>query len=666
MVRDVLRGIKIVSPRYPVMFHALVGGTSVELFGATGDGITDDTSAIQSTVDSVNALGGGVVLFPEGTFLVSAPIVIYSNIHLQGVARDRTTIKLDAAVNDNVIETYNFDSLTSTTAWDVANDGVPYGFAIKDLSVDGNKTNQTMGADGIKIFGKGYIIDNVTIYNCYANGLYTEIGSATGQNDRRDMPESQIGPLWIRSVDANGVEWRGPNDANISYLAVAGDGGTTNIGFNAPSGYTNNFEAGHIHVYGATQGVVLTETNAYIDFLEVESCKEEGLVIAPTANTHRIIIGNLVAFSNMAISATGTASLDIQGETHISNLWLMAEMGDDVGLLLSGFRNNLSNMFITGDNKNDSIGLHMNTCNDSVITGRIQRFNQSGAGIGLQLTNCNYNKVRLNFDSNDYHINVATVGTYNTFDVSGEIATGDAAWSAELRDQTEDWLINFKDNDAAEHNIKHQPPTLYNSTLIGSQNSNKTTQIGKIMSWDLSTLSAHRTCKLPVAKARNDMTGVYVETAGSYRASLFTDSSGSLINGVDHSSMPFGYLQEAGDFVVLRAIKAGGAGDTAWSVEHDSRSAVIAFASADATPSVAGGRVFATANAGATIITDFDDGKPGQVIVVKIGDANTIVDFTLSGLKGNAGMNWSPIAGDSMICVYDGEYWLCTISDNTA
>lgn len=50
-------------------FHETV---SVKDFGAIGDGVADDTAAIQAAVDHVNSLGGGVVLFPSGTYGVSA------------------------------------------------------------------------------------------------------------------------------------------------------------------------------------------------------------------------------------------------------------------------------------------------------------------------------------------------------------------------------------------------------------------------------------------------------------------------------------------------------------------------------------------------------------------------------------------------------------------
>jgi len=41
-------------------------------FGATGDGRTRDTNAIQSAIDRCSALGGGDVLFPAGNYLIGA------------------------------------------------------------------------------------------------------------------------------------------------------------------------------------------------------------------------------------------------------------------------------------------------------------------------------------------------------------------------------------------------------------------------------------------------------------------------------------------------------------------------------------------------------------------------------------------------------------------
>lgn len=88
-------------------------------------------------------------------------------------------------------------------------------------------------------------------------------------------------------------------------------------------------------------------------------------------------------------------------------------------------------------------------------------------------------------------------------------------------------------------------------------------------------------------------------------------------------------------------------------------SAVSTFTDADATPSVAQGRVFKTANTGGTTIPNFTDGIAGQVIRVLVNDANTTFDFTASNLLGNGGSDWTAGIGDSLIAVYDGTNWYC-------
>jgi hypothetical protein len=100
--------------------------------------------------------------------------------------------------------------------------------------------------------------------------------------------------------------------------------------------------------------------------------------------------------------------------------------------------------------------------------------------------------------------------------------------------------------------------------------------------------------------------------------------------------------------------------------EENPEPLVQTFADQDATPSVLGHDLWKTGNSTATSITDFDNGRVGQVIRVIIKDANTTIDFTGSGLKGNAGVDWSPTTNDHMTCVYDGTDWFCDVSDNTA
>ncbi|OSD08671.1 glycoside hydrolase family 55 protein [Trametes coccinea BRFM310] len=80
---------------------------NVKDFGAKGDGVTDDTAAINQAISSGNRCGGGtcdsstttpaVVYFPQGTYKVSTPIIAYYYTQLIGDARNPPTLLADAS-----------------------------------------------------------------------------------------------------------------------------------------------------------------------------------------------------------------------------------------------------------------------------------------------------------------------------------------------------------------------------------------------------------------------------------------------------------------------------------------------------------------------------------------------------------------------------------------
>lgn len=105
---------------------------NVKDFGAKGDGKTDDRSAIQAAINKINEANGGILNFPEGTYLVTCPlkspewipqIKLCNNLKIRGVGIGKSVIK----VADN------------QGAWDVifSNEAV-HDFSMMGISMDGN------------------------------------------------------------------------------------------------------------------------------------------------------------------------------------------------------------------------------------------------------------------------------------------------------------------------------------------------------------------------------------------------------------------------------------------------------------------------------------------------------------------------------------------------
>jgi hypothetical protein len=99
----------------------------VTTYGATGNGLTDDTNAIQSAINVQGS--GGAVYFPPGTYLVSTiTIGLNDSIAFFGDGADVSIIKQKPFINSSMIQNSN---------------GMAGNIQFRDLGFDGNKDNQS-------------------------------------------------------------------------------------------------------------------------------------------------------------------------------------------------------------------------------------------------------------------------------------------------------------------------------------------------------------------------------------------------------------------------------------------------------------------------------------------------------------------------------------------
>jgi hypothetical protein len=122
---------------------------SVKDFGATGDGTTDDTAAIQAAVDT-----GLAVFVPQGVYKITSPILSTGkSFILYGETYDAMTGKNNEETNftGSVI---NYFGSTSSRVIDVVNTpALTNQICIKNLTIAAAKTHQT---SIVRVKGNGY------------------------------------------------------------------------------------------------------------------------------------------------------------------------------------------------------------------------------------------------------------------------------------------------------------------------------------------------------------------------------------------------------------------------------------------------------------------------------------------------------------------------------
>lgn len=135
---------------------------NVKDYGAVGDGMHDDTAAIQAAIDTAEASGGGIVFIPAGTYIVSSTLVVdRSRVHIVGAGMGATTLKASAFVTGTILR---FTGLSTTSR--------NFYSLIQNLGIDGNNCS---GALGLHLkWTSLFRLINVFITNCPAGGLKIE------------------------------------------------------------------------------------------------------------------------------------------------------------------------------------------------------------------------------------------------------------------------------------------------------------------------------------------------------------------------------------------------------------------------------------------------------------------------------------------------------------
>lgn len=158
---------------------------NVKNHGAKGDGSTDDTAAIQSSIDTVFAGGGGQVFFPVGSYTHTG-LTLKHGVNLvgaipagfNGLGPDLTGSQLFLRAGSNkssILVPLKQDATAAypRNLYATANCGAYW------LRIEGNRANQSGRSDGIE-FEASKLIPNTTGNTASGSTAISNVGSTAG------------------------------------------------------------------------------------------------------------------------------------------------------------------------------------------------------------------------------------------------------------------------------------------------------------------------------------------------------------------------------------------------------------------------------------------------------------------------------------------------------
>lgn len=263
-----------------------------QMFGAKGDGVSDDTEAIQA------ALSHNKVYLPDGTYMVSSPLVMDDTTHLYG------------GVNSVIKASAEMDSILTN------NENVAYvnqQFSIQNIVLDGNNLAQK-GLYLKKISMEHYgAVDGLKVRNCLNVGVYLQTCQTSAFYN-------------IRVTDCkHGILIEGCNNAKFYNIAACSNT-SSGIGVMAGTGGSGGVSIYGIHAeQNGSHGLILSDLNSMATICGgwVEENGGHGLYI----------MGSMAYITGLTVTGTGKNDnrwLYVVGDlTTVENCFRAKAAGDE-------------------------------------------------------------------------------------------------------------------------------------------------------------------------------------------------------------------------------------------------------------------------------------------------------------------------------------------------
>jgi hypothetical protein len=193
---------------------------SVKDFGATGDGSTDDTSAINAAIDAVEAMTtgnstAGTVYFPQGEYIVSSQILIPNKVRLLGAGKRSSYITAKS-------------TFTTSTPIVRLGSGASYVFdcRVEDMTINCNSVTGSTGIYSTDA-NEGSGARNALIMNYMSRGVDLDDSGASNFNDHFLFDDVEI-TCASSATSTVGFRYNGlKQGGQIRRMTVNNNGSTT-------------------------------------------------------------------------------------------------------------------------------------------------------------------------------------------------------------------------------------------------------------------------------------------------------------------------------------------------------------------------------------------------------------------------------------------------------
>jgi hypothetical protein len=252
---------------------------SVRQFGAKGDGVTDDTAAIQAAL----TFGAGRrVEFPAGLYMTRGNHIVP---HDTAVAGDGWLSKIQVINGSNPAYIFTSGSESAFTTVD-----------FYDIYIDGNKAGNPTGGKGIHLIRPVRChLTNANIRNCHGDNIVLEANNTGFGSILRDC--------WSYGSDGVGIRMQGGGITDVHI--INGD-----IGYNAEAGVvlaTSCSVTGAV-IWGEqlpnSVGVLTAGLSWQIIGCKIEGHGRYGIVVS-TGNSFGFISGNKIYANSFNVGTTG-------------------------------------------------------------------------------------------------------------------------------------------------------------------------------------------------------------------------------------------------------------------------------------------------------------------------------------------------------------------------